>query len=43
MEVWGKRDQENGPKAEKEETEIAAGLGRRLFSCTVGGAGAGVL
>ena len=31
MEVWGKTDQENGPKAEKDNTEIAAGLGRRTI------------
>ena len=29
MEVYGKRGQENGPKAEKEKTERAKGLGRR--------------
>ena len=29
MEVNGKRSQENGPKAEKDKTERATGLGRR--------------
>ena len=29
MEVLGKGGQENGPKAEKDKTERAAGLGRR--------------
>ena len=29
MEVYGKRGQENGPKAEKDKTERATGLGRR--------------
>ena len=29
MEVYGKRGQENGPKAEKDETERETGLGRR--------------
>ena len=28
MEVYGKTDQENGPNAEKDKTEIATGLGR---------------
>ena len=27
--VYGKRGQENGPKAEKDKTETATGLGRR--------------
>ena len=26
---WEKTDQENGPKAEKDRTEIVTGLGRR--------------
>ena len=30
MEVMGKTDQENGPKAEKDKTELATGLGRRI-------------
>ena len=29
MEVQGKQNQENGPKAEKNKTETATGLGRR--------------
>ena len=29
MEVWGKRGQENGPKAEKDKTKRATGVGRR--------------
>ena len=29
IEVWGKRSQENGPKAEHAKTERATGLGRR--------------
>ena len=29
MEVLGKRIQENGPKADKDKTEKATGLGRR--------------
>ena len=29
MEVWGKRGQEDGPKAEKDKTERVTGLGRR--------------
>ena len=29
MEVWGKRGQENGPKAETNKTERATGLGSR--------------
>ena len=29
MEVQGKKDQENGPKAEKDKTEKATGKGRR--------------
>ena len=30
MEVQGKRCQENGPKAERDQTERATGLGRRI-------------
>ena len=29
MEVQGKKDQENGPKTEKDKTERVTGLGRR--------------
>jgi hypothetical protein len=29
MEDYNKRSQENGPKAEKDQTERATGLGRR--------------
>ena len=29
MEFYGKRGQENGPKAEKDKTQRAKGLGRR--------------
>ena len=29
MDVWEKRGQENGPKAEKDKTGRATGLGRR--------------
>ena len=29
MEFYGKRGQENGPKAERDKTEIMTGLGRR--------------
>ena len=30
MEVYGKSDQENGPKAKKDKTERATGLGGRI-------------
>ena len=29
MEVYGKKSQQTGPKAEKDQTEIATGVGRR--------------
>ena len=29
MEAYGKKSQENGPKADKDKTELATGLGRR--------------
>ena len=29
MEIWGQKSRENGPKAEKDKTERATGLGRR--------------
>ena len=29
MEVWSKRRQENGPKAEQDKTKRSTGLGRR--------------
>ena len=34
MEVLGKRNQENGPKAEKDKTERAKGLDRRIRGVT---------